>query len=146
MLYVDQELDAIHRIRYVGNPANQAPTAVAAADKVSGPAPLTVRLDGTKSTDPDLRDAFSYAWDLDGDGQYDDSNNAKPKLTLRRPGTATVCRAGHRHGRPVQHQLAGHRDHRAGHDADVHQHGGRPRREEPPEHQLRHRRQAPDGR
>ena len=90
LLYVDQELDSIHRIRYVGNPANRAPTAVAAADRVSGPAPLTVRLDGTKSTDPDLRDAFSYAWDLDGDGQYDDSNNAKPKLTLRRPGTATV--------------------------------------------------------
>jgi glucose/arabinose dehydrogenase/chitodextrinase len=90
LLYVDQELDSIHRIRYTGNPANKAPTAVAAADKVSGPAPLTVRLDGTKSTDPDLRDAFSYAWDLDGDGQYDDSTNAKPKLTLRRPGTATV--------------------------------------------------------
>ena len=90
MLYVDQELDSIHRIRYVGNPANQAPTAVAAADKVSGPAPLTVRLDGTKSTDPDARDAFSYAWDLDGDGQFDDSNNAKPKLTL------PASRHGHR--------------------------------------------------
>ena len=91
LLYVDQANDAIHRIRYVGNPANQAPTAVVTADKVSGPAPLTVRLDGTKSTDPDARDAFSYAWDLDGDGAFDDSTNAKPKFTLRRPGTATVA-------------------------------------------------------
>ena len=34
LLYVDQVTDAVHSIRYVGNPANQAPTAVAAADKV----------------------------------------------------------------------------------------------------------------
>ena len=44
LLYVDQVADAVHTIKYVGNPANQAPTAVAAADKVSGGAPLTVRV------------------------------------------------------------------------------------------------------
>ena len=80
----------MHRIKYVGNPANQAPTAVAAADKVSGGAPLTVRLDGTRSTDPDTRDAFTYAWDLDDDGAFDDSTSARPKSTFRRPGTRTV--------------------------------------------------------
>jgi glucose/arabinose dehydrogenase/fibronectin type 3 domain-containing protein len=90
MLYVDQDTDEIHKISYVGNPSNQAPTAVVTADKVTGPAPLTVRLDGTQSTDPDARDAFSYAWDLDNDGQFDDSTSGKPKFTLRRPGTATV--------------------------------------------------------
>jgi glucose/arabinose dehydrogenase/PKD repeat protein len=90
LLYIDQDTDAVHRIRYVGNPANRAPTAVAAADAVSGPAPLTVRLDGTQSTDPDLRDAFSYAWDLDADGQYDDSTSARPRHTIRRPGSHTV--------------------------------------------------------
>ena len=37
MLYVDQANDAIHSITYVGNPANQAPTAVVTADKVVGP-------------------------------------------------------------------------------------------------------------
>ena len=52
MLYVDQATDEIHRIRYVGNPANQAPTAVVTADKVTGPAPLTVRLDGTQVDRP----------------------------------------------------------------------------------------------
>ena len=90
MLYVDQSTDEIHKVSYVGNPSNQAPTAVVTADKVTGPAPLTIRLDGTQSTDPDLRDAFSYAWDLDNDGQFDDSTSGKPKFTLRRPGTATV--------------------------------------------------------
>ena len=34
LLYVDQVTDAVHRIKYVGNPANQAPGG-AAADKVS---------------------------------------------------------------------------------------------------------------
>jgi glucose/arabinose dehydrogenase/chitodextrinase len=90
LLYVDQDTYAVHRIRYVGNPANQAPTAIAAADKVSGPAPLTVRLDGTHSTDPDTRDAFAYEWDLDGDGAFDDSTSARPKVTIRRPGTRNV--------------------------------------------------------
>jgi glucose/arabinose dehydrogenase/chitodextrinase len=90
LLYVDQTNDDINRIGYVGNPANQAPTAVAAADKTSGNAPLTVKLNAAGSTDPDTLDAFSYAWDLDGDGEYDDSTSARPTTTLRRPGTATV--------------------------------------------------------
>ena len=90
LLYVDQAADAIHRISYAGNPANQAPTAIAVADRTSGNAPLTVRLDATGSTDPDARDAFTYAWDLDGDGLYDDSTSARPTRTFRRPGSATV--------------------------------------------------------
>ena len=90
LLYVDQSNDALHRISYVGNPANQAPTAVAAADTTSGNAPLTVRLNATGSTDPDTRDAFTYAWDLDNDGQYDDSTSARPTRIFRRPGTAGV--------------------------------------------------------
>ena len=90
MLYVDQATDEIHSIKYVGNPANQAPTAVVSADKITGGAPLTVRLDGTQSTDPDSRDAFSYAWDLDGDGAFDDSTSGKPQVRLRHPGAVTV--------------------------------------------------------
>jgi glucose/arabinose dehydrogenase/fibronectin type 3 domain-containing protein len=90
LLYVDQVTDGVHSIKYVGNPANQAPTAVAAADKVSGGAPLTVEFDGTGSTDPDARDAFTYEWDLDGDGAFDDSTSARPTSTFRRPGTSSV--------------------------------------------------------
>src|SRR6185369_1391673 len=69
LLYVDQASNAINRIAYAGNPANQAPTAVAAADKTSGNAPLTVRFNATGSTAPATRAAFTYAWDLNGDGQ-----------------------------------------------------------------------------
>ena len=41
-------------------------------EPTSGDAPLTVNFDGTVSSDPD-GDPLSYAWDLDGDGAYDDS-------------------------------------------------------------------------
>ena len=91
LLYLDQANNSIHRIAYVGNPANQAPTALAAADKVSGNAPLTVRFDGPRSTDPDLRDAFTYAWDLDGDGEFDDSTSARPSRPSGAPARAP-CR------------------------------------------------------
>ncbi len=91
LLYVDQNTDEIHRISYVGNPGNRAPTAVLTSDRVTGPAPLSVKLDATTSNDPDLRDALSYEWDLDGDGEFDDSTSARPRFTLREPGAATVA-------------------------------------------------------
>ena len=65
----------VHRIVYTGN--NATPTARITADKVSGAAPLTVNFSGLTSTDPD-GDPLTYAWDLDGDGQYDDSTSATP--------------------------------------------------------------------
>ena len=46
---------------------NRAPTANLAADLTSGPAPLTVQLDGTASSDPDPGDTLTYIWDF-GDG------------------------------------------------------------------------------
>ena len=51
--------------------------------------PLTVNFDGTGSSDPN-GDALSYAWDLDGDGQFDDSTQAKPSRTYSSPGTYDV--------------------------------------------------------
>ena len=49
-------------------------------------APLTVQFDGSGSSDPDAGDTLTYAWDLDGDGQYDDSTAATPSLHLHEPG------------------------------------------------------------
>ena len=66
---------SIQRVRHVAG--NQPPTAVATATPSNGPAPLTVQLSASGSTDPD--DAFntlSFAWDADADGQFDDGNGA----------------------------------------------------------------------
>jgi PKD repeat protein/endonuclease YncB( thermonuclease family) len=71
-------------------PANRPPTAVATATPDSGLAPLTVRFDGSGSSDPDVGDSLSYAWDLDGDGQYDDSTEVAPSHTYTSAGVYTA--------------------------------------------------------
>jgi glucose/arabinose dehydrogenase len=65
---------------------NSPPVADAAANPSSGAAPLQVSLDATGSSDPD-GDALSFAWDLDGDGQFDDATGAKVSRTYAAPGT-----------------------------------------------------------
>ncbi len=79
---------AVHRIRYF--PANQPPTAHIVASTTFGSAPLTVSFDATTSTDPDVADPLTYAWDLDGDGARDDSTAAQPSFTYTSPGSVTV--------------------------------------------------------
>ncbi|MFH0833866.1 MAG: PKD domain-containing protein [Patescibacteria group bacterium] len=41
---------------------------------ITGPAPLTVKFDGTKSTDPD-DNIVKYDWDFDGDGFWDEEGS-----------------------------------------------------------------------
>ena len=83
----------------------------------SGVAPLTVNFDGTTSSDPDGQ-ALTYAWDLDGDGAYDDSTAATPSFTYTAAGTVHGAPARHRHGRAERHDHAD--DHRRGAaDGDV---------------------------
>jgi glucose/arabinose dehydrogenase len=53
------------------------PTAVATATPTDGVAPLTVQFNGSGSTGAGL----SFAWDLDGDGQYDDATTVSPSRT-----------------------------------------------------------------
>ncbi len=69
--------------------ANNAPTARIVATPTSGTAPLTVDFDGTTSSDPESQ-ALTYAWDLDGDGAYDDSTQSTPSFTYPTAGTVTV--------------------------------------------------------
>ena len=83
LFYADFDGGTIRRVTFT--PANQPPTAVATATPRSGDAPLTVNFDGAGSSDPD-GDTLSYAWDLDADGQYDDSTSVAPTFTYTTQG------------------------------------------------------------
>ena len=86
--------------------ANGQPVARATANRTSGSVPLTVQFDGRTSSDPD-GDPLSFAWELDGDGAYDDGTSATPSFgypppapTPRacafRPGRAVIDGLGHK--------------------------------------------------
>ncbi len=87
LFYLDYLGGNIRRISYFG--ADQPPVAQADATPTSGPVPLAVSFTGTRSTDPE-GGALSYAWDLDGDGAYDDSVLAAPSRTYTVAATTTV--------------------------------------------------------
>jgi len=59
---------------------NRAPVA-----RITGPSTVrvgrTIRLDASRSSDPNRLDRLSYAWDLDGDGAFDDASG--PRVTFR---------------------------------------------------------------
>jgi len=84
LFYADFDDGEIHRITWIGG--NTPPQAVASANPTSGPPPLTVQFTGSSSSDPD-GDVITYAWDLDGDGAYDDSTLANPSFTYTTAGT-----------------------------------------------------------
>lgn len=77
------------QLRRVSYPPNQPPTANATATPSSGPAPLNVQFNGSGSTDPE-GGALTYAWDLDGDGAYDDSTIVNPTYTYVAQGVVNV--------------------------------------------------------
>ncbi len=82
--------DSIVQIRYF--PGNQPPTARLAVDKTYGAAPLTVHFNASASSDPDLGegDQIHYAWDLDGDGQFDDAFQPTVERTYSKAVNVTV--------------------------------------------------------
>lgn len=84
---VDILAGQVRRITYTGG--NRPPVAVATATPTTGPVPLTVAFDGGGSSDPD-GGALSYAWDLDGDGAYDDATGARTSHTYGLAGTVAV--------------------------------------------------------
>ncbi|HVD40981.1 MAG TPA: PQQ-dependent sugar dehydrogenase [Solirubrobacterales bacterium] len=57
---------------------NKAPTAKLDIVEGStyGATPLKVKFSAAASSDPDPEDTLSYAWDLDGDGEFDDGTEA----------------------------------------------------------------------
>ncbi|TDD88537.1 PQQ-dependent sugar dehydrogenase [Actinomadura rubrisoli] len=77
-------------VRFVYNGVNNPPVAALKSDVTSGPAPLTVKFDGGTSSDADGDVPLTYAWDLDGDGAYDDSTAAAPSFTYAAKGRYPV--------------------------------------------------------
>ena len=82
LYYVDFNGGRIMRIKYGLN-------AAASADPTSGTAPLLVDFDGSATVPALAGDDLFYAWDLDGDGEYDDSTEVSPSYTYS-PGNYTA--------------------------------------------------------
>ncbi len=87
LFYADLNAGTIQRIHAISG--NHAPTAHASATPTSGATPLHVTFNGTTSTDPD-GEQLTYAWDLDGDGAYDDSTASQPSFDYTTSGVRTV--------------------------------------------------------
>jgi PKD repeat protein/glucose/arabinose dehydrogenase len=87
IFYVGHDDDRLHRIRYIDG--NLPPSAAIAANPQSGASPLTVSFSGTQSSDPEGQ-PLGYAWDLDGDGAFDDSTASSPQWLYTGTGTVTV--------------------------------------------------------
>jgi PKD repeat protein len=85
IFYADLKGGTIKRIHYTAG--NQAPRAVASAGPTNGPTPLTVSFDARASSDPDPGDTLSYAWDLNGDGAFDDGAGAQASFTYNTAGS-----------------------------------------------------------
>ncbi|MGH8977496.1 MAG: PQQ-dependent sugar dehydrogenase [Acidimicrobiia bacterium] len=99
LYYVSYWDGTVRRFDYV---QNRRPTAVIAADPTGGPSPLTVEFDGQASVDPDAAETLQYAWDLDGDGEFDDGSSATASWTyttrgLHRPALRVTDRADASH-------------------------------------------------
>ncbi len=85
LFYADISGGTVHRIRYA------APTAVAMATPTSGQAlPLAVSFDGSGSTPGAAGGPLTYAWDLDGDGAFDDGTGATVSFTYTARGAYDV--------------------------------------------------------
>ncbi len=83
LYYADFDGGRIIRVEY-------GPVAVASGAPLSGNAPLTVNFSSAGSAPAQAGDTITYAWDLDGDGQYDDSTSPSPSFVYTNPGTYTV--------------------------------------------------------
>ena len=87
LFYVDLVGGTIRRISWIAG--NQPPTASFTATPTSGATPLDVTFDASGSADPEGL-ALTYAWDLDGDGVYDDATGVSTTHTYNAAGNVHV--------------------------------------------------------
>lgn len=86
LYWVDIDGGTVNRIRYL-----VAPVARATATPPSGLAPVTIRLDGSTSSDPDPGFSLvAWRWDLDNDGQHDDATGSVYDWQVTTPGVYPV--------------------------------------------------------
>ncbi len=88
LFYPDFNGGTIRRVEYFTD--NTPPTALAQATPLIGASPLTVDFDASGSSDPDVGDVLTYAWDFDADGDFDDSTLVTPSFTYTATGTYEV--------------------------------------------------------
>ena len=89
LFYADLDSGSIRRIQYT-SAANRPPTAIISASPTSGGAPLAVSFNGGASSDPDAGDLLRFAWDLDGNGAFDNGSAAQASFVYGQPGTYTA--------------------------------------------------------
>ena len=109
----------MRRIAWTGNASNQAPTAAVNADTLTGNSPLTVDFNSTGTSDPDAGDLLTYEWDLDGDGEFDDSAETSAD--------AHLPRGRHLHGHAARHRHVRRKRHGRDHDLRAAARRSRPR-------------------
>jgi cytochrome c len=81
------DASALYRIDYTKG--NRTPRVEVTADRTSGPAPLTVNFDPAGTADPDGGD-LTYAWDFEGDGTVDSTEEGPVTHTYAVPGQYTA--------------------------------------------------------
>ncbi len=96
LFFVDIAFGQIRRITYTGDD-NRAPTARAEAAPSYGEAPLEVGFDASASTDPDAGDTLTYEWDLDGDGEFE-TTEEHPRVTYPAGSHEVTLRVTDSHG------------------------------------------------
>ena len=82
--YADFDGGKIWRVKY------GLDAVAVATSPTTGTAPLTVSFNGGGSVPAQAGDTLTYEWDLDGDGEYDDSTAVAPSFDYTVPGTYTV--------------------------------------------------------
>lgn len=87
-LYYTSLRGELHRIAALGQ--NRAPIAKFSLTPPEGAVPLTVEFDAGESSDPDRGDTLTYAWDLDGDGAFDDATTSSTQYVYTSAGERTV--------------------------------------------------------